>query len=264
MTNGLTEEQQAATLARYYDLDVLDIHYDAELYLELAQACDGPVLELAVGSGRLAIPLALAGHEVIGIDNDAAMVERGRSRWAAIRGAIPAKQFQAIEGDFLEYRSDTRFGLAFIAVNTFLLMEDDLARLALLRTMKDHLRSGGIAAAEMSIPDDDELARFDGRLHLEWLRSDPETGDAVTKSIAARHDEEAGTVELTQIFESTPANGGPLGRVTRQDVLHLITAEQLIDLAEGAGFVDVELRGDHLPTPFGAASHRAILIARLV
>ncbi|MFV2065008.1 MAG: hypothetical protein ACC726_16075, partial [Chloroflexota bacterium] len=81
VTGGLSATAEAQALARYYDLDVLDIAYDAELYQQLAQMVDGPILELAVGSGRLGIPLALAGHEVLGIDTDLAMLERARASW---------------------------------------------------------------------------------------------------------------------------------------------------------------------------------------
>lgn len=257
-------EQRAAALARYYDLDVVDISYDAELYLELAQSAEGAVLEMAVGTGRLAVPLALAGHEVVGIDNDTAMLERARARWEAARGAIPVGRLRVTEADFLDYRSETRFGLTFMAINTFLLMEDDEARLALLEAMRRHLHDGGVAAAEMTMPDEAELESYDGRLQLEWLRSDPETGDQVTKVMAARYDEEAGTIELTQIYESSAADGGPLTRVVNTDLLHLVKADRLMELAREAGFAQVDLRGDHLATPYGAGSHRAILVARLV
>lgn len=264
MTSLLTEEQRAEALARYYDLDVIDIAYDAELYQELAHEAQGPVLELAVGSGRLGIPLALAGHIVIGLDNDAAMLRRARANWERMRGDVEADRFTVREGDFLSYHSDGGFALAFIAVNTFLLAEDDDERLAILSTMHDQLRDGGIAAVEVSTPDRSELERYDGRLQHEWLRHDPETGEQVTKSISARHDAESETVALTQIYEWTPHAGGPLSRVAKIDTLHLVSADRLGSLARKAGFGSVELRGDHLLTPYGARSHRVILVARLV
>jgi SAM-dependent methyltransferase len=65
----------AAALARLYDLDLVDDPGDADLYLALAARAGGPVLELAVGTGRLAIPLAEAGYEVTGVDLDPAMLD---------------------------------------------------------------------------------------------------------------------------------------------------------------------------------------------
>jgi SAM-dependent methyltransferase len=261
---GLSEVQRADVLARFYDLDVLDVSYDAELYLALAHQAGGDVLELAVGSGRLAIPLALAGHRVVGVDHDPAMLSRAAARWDEVRGPIAPDRLSLHEADFTAFRAEERFSLAFIAVNTFLLAEDDGARLALLTAMREQLAPGGLAVVEVSTPHDEELAGFDGRLQLEWLRQDPERGDLVTKLISARHDPEASSVELTQVFEWTPPHGGPLSRVLRTETLHLVPASQLASLAREAGFEGVEVRGDHLSIPYGTASHRAILMARLL
>jgi SAM-dependent methyltransferase len=260
----LSARQRATVLARFYDLDVLDIAYDAELYLTLAREAGGPVLELAVGSGRLAVPLALAGHRVVGVDHDAAMLERARTRWDEARGTIERERLSLHEADLVTFRSAETFSLAFIAVNTFLLAEDDDARRAVLRAMREQLRPRGVAVVEVSTPDDDELATFDGRLQLEWLREDPETGDSVAKMVSARHDPETECVILHQLFEWTPRNGGMLRRVTRTDSLHLVAAERIATLALEAGFDAVDVRGDHLSIPYGPGSHRAILVARLL
>ncbi|MER3418842.1 MAG: class I SAM-dependent methyltransferase, partial [Chloroflexota bacterium] len=78
----------AADLARLYDLDLVEDPGDLNLYLALAARSGGPILELGVGSGRLAIPLAAAGYDVVGIDTDPAMLARARLRTAgAGRGA---------------------------------------------------------------------------------------------------------------------------------------------------------------------------------
>ena len=264
MTDGLTPQERDTRLARYYDLDFRDVHYDAELYQELAADGGEPVLELGAGSGRIAVPLALAGHEVVGIDTDEAMLARGRRHWDDVRGSLAADRLTLEAGDFYELRTEARFGLALIAVNTFLIAEDDQARLAILTTMHESLRRGGIAAVEVGTPDQAELDRFDGRRQHEWLRVDPETGEEVTKTISAIHDASDDSVLLTQIYEWTPLNGGPLHRVTHQDHIHLVSAEHLGELAREAGFESVDLRGDHLSTPHGPTSHRVILVARLV
>lgn len=256
--------ERAERLARYYDLDFLDVSYDAELYQQLAHETGGPVLELGVGSGRLGIPLALAGHEVVGIDAEPAMLERARIRWQELRGDADPDRLQLERADFATFSSRRRFGLALMAVNTFLLAAGDGERLAILATMRRHLRDDGVAAIEVGTPDEAELDRYDRRLQLEWLREDPETDDEVSKSISAHHDPDEGTLELTQVYEWTPRAGGPLGRVTTTDVLHLLPAQHLRELALEAGFASAALWGDHLLTPYDVGSQRAILVARLV
>ncbi len=264
MSDGLTPAERSARLARYYDLDFLDVSYDAELYQELAQSSGGPVLELGTGSGRLAVPLALAGYEVLGVDHDVAMLTRAQRAWEEARGAGDADRLTTAVGDFRTFRCERRFGLALMAVNTFLLAPDDESRLAILGTMREHLRPGGVAAVEVGTPGEEELSRYDRRLQHEWLRTDPETGEQVSKSISADYDAADETILLTQVFEWTPPHGGPLGRVTQTDLLHLVSAEHLAELAREAGFGEVHVWGDHLSIAHGAGSHRAILVARLV
>ena len=72
-------ERRAAALARLYDLDLADDPGDLDLYRALATRTGGPILELMAGSGRLAVPLAAAGYEVVAVDLDAAMVARART-----------------------------------------------------------------------------------------------------------------------------------------------------------------------------------------
>lgn len=260
----MTPGERAARLARYYDMDFLDVAYDAELYQQLAHDTGGPVLELGVGSGRLAVPLALAGHEVLGIDHDAAMLARARAAWTATRGRLEASRLRTAQADFRTFREEPRFGLVLMAVNTFLLAEDDQARLAILETMRVHLRPHGVAAIEIGTPNRAELARYDRRIQHEWLRTDPETGEEVSKSISANYDATLETLELSQIYEWTPAGGGPLSRVTQTDLLHLLPARRLVELAMEAGFGSTQLWGDHLSMPHRVGSHRAVLEARLV
>jgi SAM-dependent methyltransferase len=260
---GMSRREVSTALARLYDLDLIDVSYDAELYQQLAHQAAGPVLELAVGSGRLAIPLALAGHRVVGIDDDPAMLARARSAWQAARGSLDPLRFTVQEADLFTYRSAQRFAFTFIAVNTFLLAEDDTRRTAVLATMREHLRPGGTAAIEVSTPDDAELRGYDGTLRQEWRRVDPVTGALVTKRLAAHHDGLARTLTLRQVFEwMSPM--GIVQRVERTDTLHLVSAVELARLARQVGFGEVEMWGDHLSMPHGPGSQRVILVARLV
>jgi SAM-dependent methyltransferase len=251
---------QARALARCYDLDMLDVSYDAELYLQLAHEAGGDVLELGVGSGRLAIPLAVAGHRVVGVDVDAAMLERAAAAWERARGAIPRSRLELVDADLVTFRSGERFGLVFAAVNTFLLVPDDTVRLTVLSTMRGYLRPGGLAVIEMSTPDADELAGYDGRLRREWTRLDTEAGVDVEKRMSATYAPDERTVMLRQVFTWRSPEGQE--RVTRTDTLHLISPPELADLASRAGFTGVEVWGDHLAMPYGAGSHRAIIVAR--
>jgi ubiquinone/menaquinone biosynthesis C-methylase UbiE len=67
--------------ARRYDEWSADMTEDVAFYVELARESDGPLVELAIGNGRVAVPVAQAtGRSVIGIDSSPAMLEQARER----------------------------------------------------------------------------------------------------------------------------------------------------------------------------------------
>jgi SAM-dependent methyltransferase len=249
----------AAALARLYDLDLVDDPGDLDLYLALAERAAGPVLELAAGTGRLAIPLAEAGHEVTAVDVDPAMLDRARNRARDIAGA---DRVTFVEADLVGLRLPAAGGyrLAFIALNSLLVLGSRAAQRAALRTMSEHLAPGGLAVVDVWLPDADDLARFDGRIMLEWPRLDPETGAAVTKVASALHDATASTVTLTTIFEEGP-QGETARRWVRSDRLRLVTAGELRDFALDAGLTVELLAGGYDLGPLGPGSERAVLIA---
>jgi len=250
----------AAALARLYDLDLAEDPGDLDLYLALAERTGGPILELAAGSGRLAIPLALAGNRVTAVDLDPAMLDRARA-YAARHGVGP-DQLSFVEADLLDLRLPDAGGysLAFIALNSLMVLASREAQRGALRTLAHHLAPGGVATVDVWLPDAEDLARFDGRIILEWPRTDPETGRLVTKAGSATHDAATGTVSLTTIFEEG-TQGSSLHRWIRSDRLRLVSADELRAFAEDAGLVVEVLAGGYGMEPLGPGSERAILVA---
>lgn len=116
-----------------------------------ALAGEGPVLELAIGTGRVSLPLAERGLEVHGVDASEAMVARLREKPGGDR--IPV----AI-GDFADVPADGRFALVFVVFNTFfgLLTQDDQSRC--FANVAEHLTDDGLFVLEAFVPD---LGRFD-------------------------------------------------------------------------------------------------------
>jgi len=254
------DEATAAALARLYDLDLTEDPGDLDLYLALAERTGGPVLELAAGSGRLAVPLAAAGNRVTAVDLDPAMLARGRA--FAAREGVGETDIAFVEADLLDLRLPDagRFGLAFIALNSLMILPSRDAQRRAFRTLADHLAPGGIATVDVWLPDADDLARFDGRVILEWPRTDLETGLLVTKAGSATHDAATGTVSLTTIFEEGEQGATP-HRWVRSDRLRLVSADELVAFAEEAGLVVEVLAGGYGLEPLGPGSERAVLVA---
>lgn len=250
----------AAALARLYDLDLLDDPGDLDLWLALAGRADGPILELAAGTGRLAVALAEAGHDVTAVDLDPAMLERGRAR--AAEAGLAGDRIQFVEADLLGLRlpGAGRHAMAFIALNSLMLLANRAAQREAFRTMAAHLAPGGLAVADVWLPDAEDLARFDGRVILEWPRTDSETGRVVTKAGSANHDAATGTITLTAIYEEG-RQGEPAARWIRRDRLRLVAADELAAFAEDAGLRVEVIAGGYDLEPIGPGSDRAIVIA---
>jgi SAM-dependent methyltransferase len=248
--------------ARLYDLDLIEDPGDRDLYLALAARTGGPILELGCGTGRVAVPLAAAGHQVTAVDIDPAMLERARRR-AAAAGAAIGGRIEFIEADMLglDLPSGGSFRLAIIALNSLFLLATRAAQREAFATMARHLASGGIAVVDIWLPDADDLARFDGRLILEYERRDPEANALVTKIAAAQHDASSGIVNLTSIYEEGDQGASP-ARYVRRDALRLVSADELRDFAESAGLEVETLAGGYDLEPLGAGSERAIIVAR--
>lgn len=124
--------------------DVSDVASAVTCVTQLAGS--RPVLELGVGTGRLARPLAASGVDVWGIDASTSMVAR-----------LDGAPVRAVVGDIahLPYRPYPRFGVAFAAYNTFLNLTTEEAQAACLADLARLVLPGGVVAIEAFVPADD-------------------------------------------------------------------------------------------------------------
>lgn len=188
------------------------------------------------------------------------MLERGRA--FAAREGVGDDRLEFVEADLLDLRLPDagRYGLAFIALNSLMILPSRDAQRRAFRTLAEHLAPAGIATVDVWLPDADDLARFDGRVILEWPRTDLETGLLVTKAGSATHDAATGTISLTTIFEEGEQGAMP-HRWVRSDRLRLVSADELVAFAEEAGLVVEVLAGGYGLEPLGPGSERAVLVA---
>jgi SAM-dependent methyltransferase len=247
-----------AALARYYDLDLLTDPGDLPFYLDLAASSGGTILELAAGSGRICVPLAAAGHAVTAVDNDAAMLDRARAAWAGAHGG--KGQLTFVEHDLTTLNLAARFDLVILALNSLLLL-DRAAQERALKVMRSHLAPGGRAVVDVWLPAKEDLELYDGRPVLDWIRTEPETGERVAKATVARYDVATNTAELTTTYDVERADA-PVGSVTRRDKITFISANDLLALARSAGLEAEAVVGAYDGTAWSDASERVVLIGR--
>lgn len=122
---------------------------DVAFYRDLAVASGGPVVELGAGTGRIAVPIAEAGVEVIGIDAAPEMLEVAR-RHAETAGV--AERVRLVVGDMRTFTLDEPVPLVVIPHRTFLHNLDEADQLATLQACQRALRLGGRLALNVFNP----------------------------------------------------------------------------------------------------------------
>jgi ubiquinone/menaquinone biosynthesis C-methylase UbiE len=132
---------------------------DVAFYVELAREADGPLVELAVGNGRVAIPVAHAtGRTVIGIDSSPAMLEQAR-----IRAAESGVELDLREGDMRERTLDEQASLIYCPFRSLLHLPTWADRRRTFERVAASLRPGGRFAWNAFAFDHQLAARLDGQ-----------------------------------------------------------------------------------------------------
>lgn len=247
---GSAEED--ARLASLYDLDVPPGDAAIDWFRGLAQMTGGPILELGVGSGRTAIPIADDGHEVVGLDRSRAMLARAAEKTKKRRAKLTL-----VEGDMRTFALDRTFALITIPANTFLMLSPD-DRWACLARCREHLDRAGRLAIDAFQPDPELISGMDGAVREEWRRRDPETGRMVTKFSSTRGDVDGVTMRWWYEEE----RDGVVHRISREARLHYLYRREAELLFPAAGFDMDPLHGDYDGSPAIAGSRKLLIVAR--
>jgi SAM-dependent methyltransferase len=245
-------------LAELYDLDHAGYEDDLALYEEFARRASTPVLELGVGSGRVALHLAKHGHRVVGIDSSPAML----ARLTASLDSDAAARVRLLEADLRRFRLGERFGLIYCALNTFehLLAAED--QLAALRCVAAHLAPDGIFVFQIRALTSIDWTDARSPMRLQWMRPHPASGDIITKMSSTSLSPARQLVTDTLIFDRTTADG-TLRRRMVEVTLRLTGRFELELLLRHAGLRIASLYGDCDLSPFDDDSDTMVVVAEL-
>jgi SAM-dependent methyltransferase len=200
-------------IAGIYDPWSRSVTEDVGFYVEQALASGGPVVELAVGTGRIAIPIARAGIEVLGIDASPEMLA------VAERAAADAGVSHLVElhvGDLVEPGVSVLAPLVICPFRSLLHMTDEEEKLRALGAARHLLDDDGRFVFDVFAPSPDDIAETDGR----WLEREP--------GIHERADWDEGTRTLRLSVR------GPAAQATFD--LHWLSAPEWLRLLDVAGF----------------------------
>jgi SAM-dependent methyltransferase len=172
--------------ARAYDADSAHMFrpqvVDPAIDLLAALAGDGPALEFAVGTGRLAIPLAALGIPVRGVELSPAMA-------ACLREKVSEDQVAVVIGDMATTRVPGQFTLVYLAWNSISNLRTQSEQVACFRNAARHLAPGGHFVIELFVP---ALRRLPpGQVAIPFEISAEHTGfdtyDVVTQGCTSHH-----------------------------------------------------------------------------
>ncbi|HEX5468813.1 MAG TPA: methyltransferase domain-containing protein [Gaiellaceae bacterium] len=153
-------------IAALYDPWSRSVTEDVDFYVAEARKAGGPVVELGVGTGRIAVPVARAGIHVIGVDDSEGMLAvcRARAREAGVSDLVELRTGDLRRPPVLE-----RVRLVTSPFRALLHLESDEERLRALRAVYRLLLSGGRFVFDVFAPSMEDVEETDGR----WLEREP-------------------------------------------------------------------------------------------
>lgn len=258
-------ELEAGTCAHYEDPAYYTKAYarrleDVAYYVGLAEVGGGPVLEYGCGNGRIAIPVARTGAEVVGVDLSASMLDDLRARLA-----VEAKPLRLTtrRGDMRATKLGRRFPLVFCPFNAFLHLYERRDVERFLSRVREHLTPRGEFVFDVSMPDPAELARAPSRAYstprFRYPGTAGERGPMVR--YAERFDYDRARQVLFVAMEFSPEGGN--GEAWMTPLAHRqFYPQELEALLHYNGFSIVECYGDFFRSPLDSTSQTVVLHCR--
>jgi SAM-dependent methyltransferase len=239
-------------LADLYDLEYAHDH-DLPFWLALAEREAGPVVEWGAGTGRLAVPLAAAGHDVTAVELSGEMAELGKEK---------GKTVEWVVGDMRGAQPGSRYGLAVCAFNSFLCLTSVDDALAFLRNARDHLSPAGLLGIEVSAFSPEELVDSPGGPELRHDLTRALLDGRLDRFSVSRYDAASQLMQMRLFYERYDALGTLQSRRAHDLTIRIVGRDELLLMLRLAGFEVEEVYGGFEGEPFTSASDHLIVLAR--
>ena len=182
---GYGPETYGDRIAAVYD-DLYDQVFDKEAAATFLaeRAGKGPALELAIGTGRVALPLRAKGVQVEGIDASEQMVAR-------LREKPGGAEMKVTMGDFADVDVEGSFKLIYIVFNTLFALQTQEDQIRCFTNVAEHLKDSGVFVLESFVPDLTRFERHQGvnvnDVELDEVMFDVSRHDPVTQTVKSQH-----------------------------------------------------------------------------
>lgn len=246
--------------------DWYDVYYsnvpevETSFYVDLAKESGGPVLEIGVGTGRVAIPAVSAGVDVVGLDLNQAMLDRADAKLRRIQPLTGV--LDLIRADMREFDLCKSFPLVTIPSNTLLLALTQQDQLRTLRCAARHLEPDGQLVFDVFIPGPDLLADRDTTPFVWGETIRPDTGNVVVMSAINRADGATQINRETQMFDEYDGAGRIVRRAELPITLRYLFPAECHALIEQAGLVAKRVLGGFDGQPLTEDSEEMIFVCR--
>ncbi|ERI09639.1 class I SAM-dependent methyltransferase [Aneurinibacillus aneurinilyticus] len=243
----------------YYDIVSNGLDRDVEFYTSLGLEADGTVLDLGCGTGRISIPMALKGIEVVGVDASEKMLEKARAKadMAQVNDKITF-----IHDDMRTFELGRTFQLAMIPYRSFLHLLSVKEQMAALRQVSKHLAEGGLLALNVFVPTIQHLYEQNEKSSTRGIYMIPGSEDRLVVWDYTRYDHFRQIAEIIRQYERTDQDGVVVQRVVSPLHIRYIFPSELHHLLRLAGFGIVERYGDFSKKAFDSESTELIVIAK--
>ncbi len=250
-------------IAEYYDPEnerLAWLQRDVPFFLRQLPKSPQDVLELATGTARAAIPIAQAGHRVVGVDYAKDMLDIGRRKRDAV--GLGERQLSLVHGDVVELDLRRRFDWVAIFFNTFLGFTTLQQQDAVLHVVRKHLKPRGRFWLDIFQPNLALMASDESRGIDPAVFYVPHLNRTVFMSVDVKRDPSKQLQQVTFNYRWFDDRGRERKQQTRFDLTFIFPRELQI-LLERNGFRIDEIFGDHDGKPLNADSPRIIARCRL-
>ncbi len=235
--------------AEYYDLFI--VNDDIPFYLSMAEKYGSPILELACGTGRVALKLAEAGYEVVGVDATRQMLKVARAKASNLPDNVRSP-VSFLKGDVTDLDLQQRFSLVIIP-SSFRFCLTTEQQLACLSSVRRHLTEEGAFILDL-YPAQDEKGEWSEDAHTTDGRHVKRSGVFVT-------DFSNQIQRRTFILEITDSDG-EIWTIETENAVALIDDKEIDRLLQLSDFEVLEEYGDWDLRPYSPGMRKRILVLR--
>ncbi len=259
-----SDERSAAFYALTYDQSVPDWPGEMDFYQEAAaeaQRQGGTVLEIACGTGRVAIRLAQSGANIVGLDLSPEMLEVARQR------SVGLPNVRWVQGDMRSFELGEAFDLVLIPGHAFHNLNSPPDQVACLECIRRHLAPGGLLVVHLDHQDvgwlGDLVRKQGGRFEAAEQFQHPESGRLVRTSRGWSYEPATQTAVCQTVWEEVEADGQVVERWKTGPIrLHAIFRFEMEHLLARAGLAVEALYGDFFRHPLEDTSPGMIWVAQ--